>query len=67
MAPQPTVATLLDIERRQDDVLRDLEELDSQVELALAAYQRGLKIVSPTTVRPETSSATRGGPSARSC
>ena len=44
----PTVETLLDIERRQDDVLRDLEELDAQVELALAAYQRELKIVAPT-------------------
>ena len=44
----PTVETLLDIERRQDDVLRDIEELDAQVELALAMYQRNLNVVSPT-------------------
>ena len=43
----PTVELLLDIERRQEDVLRSLDELDSQVELALAQYQRELKVFSP--------------------
>ncbi len=45
----PTLEMLVDIERRQDDVLRNLDELDTQVELALAAYQRELKVVWPTS------------------
>jgi hypothetical protein len=43
----PTVELLLDIERRQDEVLRNLDALDAQVELALAQYQRELKVFSP--------------------
>jgi hypothetical protein len=42
-----TADVLLDIERRQDDVLRNLEDLDAQVEQALAVYQRELKLFSP--------------------
>jgi hypothetical protein len=43
----PTPSFLQEIERRQDDVLRILDELNAQVELALLQYQRDLKVLSP--------------------
>ena len=38
---------LLDLEQRQDEVLRGLEDLNTQVERMLAEYQSELKIYQP--------------------
>lgn len=43
-----TAELLLDIEQRQDEVLRGLDELNAQVELTLRKCQTHLKLVEPT-------------------
>jgi hypothetical protein len=42
-----TAQFVLDIERRQDDVLRELDKLNAQLEQTLAEYQSRLKLFSP--------------------
>lgn len=44
----PTVELLSDIEHRQDEVLRGLDELDAQLERTLRECQSNLKLVRPT-------------------
>jgi hypothetical protein len=44
----PTAELVSDIEQRQDEVLRSLDELDDQVELALRQCQTHLKLVLPS-------------------
>lgn len=40
-----TAQQLLEIERRQDDLLRQLEQLDEELKVVLATCQRQLRIV----------------------
>ena len=46
----PTVELLSDLEQRQDEVLRGLDELNDQIEVALAAFHRELKVFSSIPV-----------------
>ena len=40
----PATHLLLEIEQRQDEVLRELEDLNTQLERTLAEYQSQLKV-----------------------
>jgi hypothetical protein len=61
-----TAQFVLDIERRQDDVLRELDKLNAQLEQTLAEYQSRLKLFAP--VAPVIGDQTiPADPSGRSC
>jgi hypothetical protein len=54
----PPPLCIADLEARQDEVLRALDELNERLEHALKAYQRQFKLVSDAS--PPLSPSTRG-------
>jgi len=61
-----TAQFVLEIERRQDDVLRELDKLNAQLEQTLAHYQNQLKLFEPIP-GPSSKAAIPADPGDRSC
>ncbi len=49
----PAVAAIVEIEARQDEVLRKLEELEAEIERVLADYNTEREIFKPAVAQPD--------------